>query len=177
MVWDARVLDGVAGVALSDVSLDNVVKPLADLDAHLEPTVTNVTLLKDLSTVKDVRDASVDAHQVLSEYDVKASMRVDVYQRVAAVVGNEALMTSLTPELKRFMEHAYRDARRLGLHLDDDTRKKIEDLKTRISKVGIEYQQAVTEVDTVLLFTAEELAGVWASVDAARFMGEIAGPS
>ena len=63
------------------VALDAVVKPLADVDARLEALASSVTFMKDVSTSKEVRDASVAANQALSEYGVKARMRM-VRERV-----------------------------------------------------------------------------------------------
>ncbi len=98
---------------LADVSVANVVRPLVDLDSRLEPTVTNVTFLKDVATNKDIRDASVECQQTLSEHDVKAAMRVDVYQRVAAIMaspeqlGGQALTVHATPHAHLFAASLY----------------------------------------------------------------------
>ena len=73
------MLNAVAAVPLDAVSFENVVAPLAGLDLITEPTVTNVTLFKDLAVEKELRDEAVSSQTAMSENDVKASMRVDVY--------------------------------------------------------------------------------------------------
>ena len=91
-----RVLDAVGSVALPPLApLDAIVVPLAEVDARLEPLSSSVTFLKDVSTDKLVRDASLAASQQLSEHGVKARMRM-VAQLIlrstlpATVVGDAA---------------------------------------------------------------------------------------
>ncbi len=86
-----------------------------------------------------------------------------MYERVRAVAADETALAGADPEYARFVQHAYRDARRLGLHLDAAARGRAEELQTRISKLCIDFQQTLGEIDTKLYFTAEQLAGecVW----------------
>ena len=58
------VLNAVASVPLDGVTFANVIKPLADLDAALDPSVTNATVLKDLASDKETRDAAVAGERV-----------------------------------------------------------------------------------------------------------------
>ncbi len=54
---------------------------------------------------------------------------------MSAVFSDPAALGALDPESRRFVEHAHRDGRRLGLHLDPEARAKVEALQTRISKL------------------------------------------
>ncbi len=58
-----------------------------------------------------------------------------MYARVSAVFSDPAALGTLDPESRRFVEHAHRDGRRLGLHLNAEARAKVEALQTRISKL------------------------------------------
>ena len=91
------------------------------------------------------------------------SLWQDVYERVCAVMSDPATLHGVDPEHTRFMQHALRDSRRLGLHLDAAKRAKVEEIQTRISKLCIDFQHTLGEVDTKLYFTPEELAGVSSS--------------
>ncbi len=71
------VLDAVGAATLPSPSpLESIVKPLAEIETRLEPLASSVSFLKDVSTSKDIRDASVAANQKLSEHGVKSRMRM-----------------------------------------------------------------------------------------------------
>ena len=150
----------MAAVPLGDVSWDTVAAPLSDLDVDTESAVTNSTFLKDVSSDPAVREAASAAQQKLANWQVGASMRLDVFARIDALAGNPAALAGLSAERQRWVERTLRDKRRLGLHLEEDARKQVEDLKKRISELSIKFQQNLGEVDTKLYFTKEELAGM-----------------
>ncbi len=58
-----------------------------------------------------------------------------MYSRVCAVFSDPAALGSLDSEGVRFVQHTHRDGRRLGLHLEEGARAKVEALQTRISKL------------------------------------------
>lgn len=53
-----------------------------------------------------------------------------------------------------------RDYERLGLNLDNDTRKKVEEMKTRCGELSIKFQRNLNEENTHLHFTRAELDGM-----------------
>jgi Zn-dependent oligopeptidase len=53
-----------------------------------------------------------------------------------------------------------RDYERLGLNLDIDTRKKVEEMKTRCGELSIKFQRNLNEENTILHFTRAELDGM-----------------
>lgn len=141
---------------------DRVIAPMAELDRELEPATSSVTFCKDVSTDKAVRDAGSAAQAALSAWEIKAGLRKDVYDAVQAYADAhfEADKPQMDPEAVRFVERTLRDYRRRGLALADEPRKKVEELKTRMSDISVAFQQRLAEEDTKLYFTPEQLAGM-----------------
>ena len=75
-------------------------------------------------------------------------MRKDLFDLVAAFSGRGGC-EGLTAEQKRFVEREIRNGKRNGLHLDDEKRKEITEIKKKMADLG-------TQVDTdcaTLLFS------------------------
>lgn len=151
------VHDAVAAVPLDQVSYDNVIAPLANLQAEEFALVQSCVFPALVSTSKEVRDASSEAEKRLDAYNVKCSMREDVYRVVKAF--SEKKVT-LEPEAQRFVDRVVRDYERLGLNLSPEIRKEVERLKTTIGELCIEFQKNMNEENRRLYFTDSELAGL-----------------
>jgi Zn-dependent oligopeptidase len=92
----------------------------------MQPRITSITFVKNVSSSKEVRDAAAEAQTTLSAFDVKSGMRMDVYEAVKhyAEVVNPSL-EGLDEESKRFVTRTIRDYRRKGLHLSEASRKQV----------------------------------------------------
>jgi hypothetical protein len=166
MAESTAVLDRVAGVLTSGgpsaCTWEAVVAPLAALDRDVEARTSAATFLKDVSTDKAVREASAAAQAALSAFEVKAGMRLDVYEAVKAYrethfPGEKGAMDA---EARRFVERTMRDYRRRGLSLPPETRAELEAIRTRMSAACVAFQQTLAEDATKLAFTAAQLAGL-----------------
>ena len=87
----------------------------------------------------------VDLHFVLSLLLVAAIFVACYYFRYERVKAYAATNPELKGEYARFLEHAMRDYRRLGLTLDAETRGKIEDLKKQCKALETEFHQNMAE--------------------------------
>ncbi|KAF6773119.1 hypothetical protein AHF37_07637 [Paragonimus kellicotti] len=84
-------------------------------------------------------------------------MRKDVFDKFVLV--QSKLDTTVPPEVRRYVDRKVRDGRRNGLHLDEESRKKIETLSKEENRLCIEFLHALNEECTVMEFTRAELAG------------------
>lgn len=148
------VYDAVGSIPADKASFATVIQPLIDIDVSLEAATSSVTFVKDVSTDAAVRTAAAAAQSALSAFEVKAGMRLDVFQSLKAAAATLDL-PSLAPEVARFVERSLRDFRRRGLDLPEDKRKEIEATKTIISDKCIAYQRDLAEYDLKLYFTLE----------------------
>ncbi|TMW55155.1 hypothetical protein Poli38472_013917 [Pythium oligandrum] len=154
-----QVDDEIASTPGSAVTFANTAQKLIDLDAEMLSRVTNVTFLGHVSAKKDIRDACTKADEAIEDFLVKRGMRADVYKVIR--------MFSLTPEFQsltavkqRFVNRVVQDFERNGLQLSEDKQKQVQEAKQRLSKLGIQYHQNLTEETTEVFFGLDELKGL-----------------
>lgn len=152
------VFDKVGSLKADDVTYENVIKVLAD--DYLEYS-TNRNMLdfpQHVSSDKELRDASNAADKKLSDFDVEMSMRQDVFDNL--VVAQKKFGDTLKPEGQRYLERLIKLGKRNGLHLQKEVQEKIKEIKKRQSDIAIDFEKNLTEENTILEFTVEELAGL-----------------
>lgn len=136
-----------------------VVQPLIDLECEYSTLEGPIDFAQHCSIVKAIRDASVEASKKLNEFTVELSMRKDIFDRVSAF-RDKADLSKLTGEQRRFVEKEIVYGKRNGLHLPEEIRAQITDVKKRISELGTNYMANMNEDVSFLEFSREELAGV-----------------
>jgi Zn-dependent oligopeptidase len=200
------------------LDFDHTFQLWADMEAKHAARRSSVTFPSFVSTVADIREASVEAQKELAKLDVELGSRADIYRvlkpiaeeyevqlhdalrrqrnslratqrlptrreretqirksfleqspsemdhddfgRQTSLGAQAAANCGLTLEHVRYMRFTIRDLERHGAHLDDQSRERLVDLRTRIADLCIEYQRNLNEENTRLWFTAEELAGM-----------------
>jgi thimet oligopeptidase len=141
------------------LSWDNVCGRLATMESEAGVLESMVVFPKNVATDKMVRDCATDCATELSEFAVECGMRSDVYQVVKAYSQtNEAKL--LTGEKKRYLERLLRDFVRNGLALPVEQQKRIKEISTRMSTLGIQFGRNLAEDKTQFEFTSAQLAGV-----------------
>jgi Zn-dependent oligopeptidase len=86
-------------------------------------------------------------------------MRVDLFESLKSFASTEE-GKALTGERARLLEFTLRDFRRNGLHLPEDQRKRVTEIKTRMSALGIQFSKNLGEENAKFTFTRAELKGV-----------------
>ncbi|KAJ2890535.1 metalloendopeptidase, partial [Coemansia aciculifera] len=155
---DKKVQDSVAAEA--NPTFANVIVPLAALENEQIVDYSVIIFLQNVSTDKDVRDASTAADRKLRAFGIESMMREDVYKAVRAVFDNADEMASLGPEDRRLVEKMEQAFRHHGLALDKEQREQLGKIKTRLSELAIEFNRNINEGDDRAVFTREELEGL-----------------
>ncbi|KAL2087617.1 hypothetical protein ACEWY4_016445 [Coilia grayii] len=153
-----QVYDTIGAVDVGKVSVENTVKPLADVKLHYASSRHILDFPQFVHPCKDVRLASTEADKRLADFDVELSMREDVFQRLVSL--QEKKVNGLSHETERFVERLIKLGKRNGLHLSKAVQEEIESISKTISELSIDFSSNINEENTFLLFTEEELGGM-----------------
>ncbi|XP_006300620.2 probable thimet oligopeptidase [Capsella rubella] len=152
-----RVHDDVALVALDKLSYENVVLPLAELEARQLSLIQCCVFPKMLSPHDNVRKASAEAEHKIDAHILSCRKREDVYRiiKIYAAKGE-----SIAPEAKCYLQCLVRDFEDNGLNLTAVKREEVERLTNEIDELSLRYIQNLNEDSSCLFFTEDELAGL-----------------
>lgn len=87
-----------------------------------------------------IREASVEAETKVDQFSIEQSMRHDIYTVVQGYISKTDLST-LGAEEARMLEKMEQSFRRSGLHLEQEKREELKDLRKRLSEVCIEFNK------------------------------------
>lgn len=109
----------------------------AECELHLlEPLL----FYQNVSTSKELRDASNQAEVLLRDFSVDIEMRVDVFNAKKHADANiKANGVKLTAEEARLVEKSLLEGKRAGLNLPEPERKKLTEKKKEISQLCVEF--------------------------------------
>ncbi|KAI9912822.1 hypothetical protein PsorP6_006276 [Peronosclerospora sorghi] len=154
-----RVDDEIAALDPSAVTFENTVQKIIDLEHEINSRVTNVTFLAQVAVDKSTRDACTKADEVIEQFSVQRSMRADVYKSIRALYKSAAYQ-ELDTVTQRYVHRLIQDFERNGLHLSEKKQDEVRAWKQKLSKLGIKFQQNLSEEVTEVQFRLDELKGM-----------------
>ncbi|XP_067121537.1 thimet oligopeptidase-like [Centruroides vittatus] len=152
-----KTYDEIGALSHDNVTCQTVLKPIAYAESEMQTEGTLYTIPKEVSTDKEIRDASNEANRKLKEFDVEISMRQDIFEKLLSL---EAKNEALDSEHSRFLQKLIKYGKRHGLHLSPTIQEKIKSLKSEINNLCIQFSKNVNEENTILEFSDEELNGL-----------------
>ena len=107
---------------------------LARSDSEISDVTEPLSFYQQVSTSKELRDASNQAEILIRDFGVESSMRIDVYNaKVAAQKNIKSSGKKLNPEEQRLVEKMIQDGSRAGLALPEPDRERLTEWKKELS--------------------------------------------
>jgi Zn-dependent oligopeptidase len=116
--------------------------PLADAEAEVLIICEPLAFYQNVSTSKELRDASNQAEVLQRDFDVEESMRLDVFKAKTAAEKNlrkSGEWEKLSDEQRRLVEKMVLDGKRAGLALPEKEREVLMKLKKELSQVCLDF--------------------------------------
>jgi thimet oligopeptidase len=119
---------------------------------------TNMTqFMKFVSHDKDERDRGAQAEEDYNNWMIALGKNERLYNAVKTVA---QVNETLDFEQARVLKFALRDFRRAGMELSAGVRDELKKLQMEISKLGIQFDTNISEDESIVPLTRQELAGV-----------------
>jgi len=120
---------------------------LAHSEAEFQDVTEPLSFYQNVTPTKELRDASNEAEQLIRDYGVESSMRIDVYNaKIAAQKNIEASRKKLNPEEQRLVEKMVQEGTRAGLGLPEPDRERLTGWKKELSQVCLEFSVSIFSV-------------------------------
>lgn len=152
------LLDDVARVEGAR-TFANTLQPLDEVANLLALASGEHGFLTYVSTDPALRDAALEAEQRLDTYGTSIGFREAIAAAVRAYA-ETAEARGLEGAAARLLAHIQRDHRRNGFDLDAQRRARVQTLKERLVRLGVEFRRNIDEYQDALLLRREELRGL-----------------
>ena len=143
-------------------TFDNTIKPSLLLDEkYASQQLFGVA--SRLHPDEQVRNSAREYTVKFSQFMIEFSYDTDYYKATKDYYENkfqEEKEEKLTPEEIKYVENNMRDYRRLGMHLNEEDRTKVGDIKKEMSEISTKYSKNLDEDTTSFEFKKEELNGM-----------------
>ena len=147
----------IIGISEDRRTFDNTIGALDDIQAQLELDTNQMQFLAFVSPDEGKRNTGRQATQDIEAWLIEVSKREDLYDAVKAYAATDP---TLYGEQERLLAHTMRDYRRSGMELTAAQRDELTKLEKEISRLGITFEQNISEDETVVPLTRQELSGL-----------------
>ena len=152
-----QALDKIGAIDPKMCTFENVLLPLARLEAEFGTLAPSLTFPQYVHPDEAIRNACIQATQMIDQFSIEIGMREDIYKVVKAV---EERKPVLDGEERRFLEKTLLGFKLNGLALESKEKKEqLKQMKEAIADAELEFSKTVNEDQTVVKFTKTELEG------------------
>ncbi|KZV76419.1 Metalloprotease [Peniophora sp. CONT] len=162
---DRELQDRVAALSPDECNFESVFVALEKGDTALNGAKMTLSFYQYAAADAALRNASSAAETAFDEYATDKSLRVDIYHSKASAWANiEKSGMELESEDRRLVDKMTLDGKRNGLHLSEEKRSELAELKKALAQTVQEYMKNYRSKNGSLEFTEDELKGVPATV-------------
>ena len=149
----------------------NFVKPLQMMDEELELFFTPLSHLNSVNNTDRTQEIYAQSLPLITEYSTKLSQNLEIYDAYKNIQKNES--NSLNYEQKRVLELSVSHFELSGAHLDETTKKRLQEINVRKSELSNNFSQNLLDATNVyeyIVEDAKDVEGLPASdVESAKF--------
>jgi len=142
-------------------TIDNTLGAFDDVMTDLQVDTWYVQLMASVSPDEAERERGWRALRDEADWATGLDRREDLYHAVRAVADR---VTPPAGEPARYLAHALRDYRRAGMDLPAEQRSRLSALERELNDLALQFERNITDDETRILLTADELAGTPAHV-------------
>ncbi len=139
-------------LALESKTHNNFVKPLEMLDEELELFFTPLSHLNSVANSDKTQEIYTQALPIITEYSTKLSQNLDIFQAYKQIVKEQ----TLNQEQKRVVELTLKDFKLSGAHLDDATKKRLEEINIQKSELNNQFSQNLLDATNAYEYIIED---------------------
>ncbi|MBY0506791.1 MAG: M3 family metallopeptidase [Bryobacteraceae bacterium] len=175
-----RAVDALASESYGARTFANTLTALEQATERLEEAMSVVRHLEGVSTSPELRAAYNAAEPLVSEFLSSIPLNPGLWKAVKAVAASPEA-AALDPVRRRFLKKTVDGFRRHGAELDDDGKRRLQELEVELSRITTKYSENVldsTNAFEYLITDEARLAGLPPSaIAAARQSAESKGQS
>lgn len=126
-------------IKIKEKTFANFVKPLEMMDEHLEQFFTQLSHLNSVKNSAKTQKIYAKSLPIITEYSTKLSQNIDIYNAYKEILKNE--QKSLNQEQKRVLELNILGFELSGAHLDEITKKRLQEINLKKSTLSNDFSQ------------------------------------
>ena len=126
-------------IKIKEKTFANFVKPLEMMDEHLEQFFTQLSNLNSVKNSAKTQKIYAASLPIITEYSTKLSQNIDIYNAYKEIFKNE--QNSLNQEQKRVLELNILGFELSGAHLDEKTKKRLQEINLKKSTLSNDFSQ------------------------------------
>lgn len=126
-------------IKIKDKTFANFVKPLEMMDEKLEQFFTQLSHLNSVKNSAKTQKVYAASLPIITEYSTKLSQNIDIYNAYKEIYKNE--QKSLNQEQKRVLELNILGFELSGAHLDEKTKKRLQEINLKKSSLTNDFSQ------------------------------------
>ena len=132
----------------------NFVKPLEMQDEYLGQFFTPLSHLNSVNNSEQTQEIYTQALPILTEYSTKLSQNLDIYNAYKEIEKTES--QTLNKEQKRVLELTILDFELSGAHLDESSKKRLQEINLRLSELQNQFSQNLLDATNAYSYIVED---------------------